>query len=310
MCITKLVLTRFSLLIGLAAFGQASGGFDLLNLDPDARSAARGESCIASVDNCAGLYLNPASVARVAGRQAGFVYVDHLQDIKLLNTTFATSEFGKYVLSIGFSHLDYGKMDGRDFTGMPTGDFEVSDNMIHLGAAKSIGTLADGKLDAGLLLKYAWSKIDESSANAIVLDYGLRWNKELFSIGASLRNSGKVLADFGASDTSLPLAFEVGFSNTLKHLPFTLSCSWIKETDLDAYLKTGGEFVIAGRWHLGFGYNFGSADDKNSGIDGDSSKGLSAGIGGEIAKGFEFYWAWTSLGEVGALNRFTLSRGF
>jgi hypothetical protein len=102
----------------------------------------------------------------------------------------------------------------------------------------------------------------------------------------------------------------VGLQKSLAHLPFTWSLAWEQERTQDPGMTVGGEFLIANRWHLGLGYNFSLGEDRLSEVSGESMRGLSAGVGGRVVEEVHFHWAWSSFGELGALNRFTISRTF
>ena len=295
------------LLLSVADCGQASlAGFPYLQIQPDARVASTAASTVAGVSGVGGLQLNPASVAGLGDNQAQFLWLDHLQDINYFNTSISLKRYAPWILSAGFSHLGYGSLDGRDEFGVSTGSFESQDNLVFVGAARELGAVR-----AGANLKLGWSTIDDARASLLAMDLGLqsRVGKD-FLLGAALRNAGKVLSDFGSSETPLPVTLQLGVQKSLEHLPFTWSLAWEQVKGQDSNMTVGGEFLVARRWHLGLGYNFGLGEDRLSAVSGESTRGLSAGLGGRIMEDYHFHWAWNSFGELGALNRFTISRTF
>lgn len=284
----------------------ATNGFAFLQIQPDSRVAATAGSSLAGASGVGALMLNPAATAGQARNTAQFLWLDHIQDINYLNTSVCLVPAAPWVVSAGFSHLGYGSMDGRDTQGQPTGEFDSSDNLVFAGVARELGPVL-----VGGTLKLGWSTLDEAGASLLVCDLGLQGELGAgFRGGVSLRNAGRVLSEFGSSDTPLPRTVSAGVSRTLAHLPFTWSLAWQQERDQDSEVLLGGEFLIANRWHLGLGYNFGLGGDRLANISGETTRGLSAGVGGRIVEEVTFHWSWSSFGELGALNRFTLSRPF
>ena len=300
-------LTAPLVLLALAGVSLgASNGFPYLLIQPDSRVAATSGSSLAGVRGVGGLLLNPAAPAGQTENQAQFLWLDHLQDINYLNTSVCLVHTAPWIVSAGFSHLGYGDMEGRDTEGNTTGTFDSYDNQVFAGAARELG-----KVRLGGTLKLGWSAIDDASASLLACDLGIQGELGAgFLAGAALRNTGRVLSEFGSSDTPLPMSVQVGLQKSLAHLPFTWSLAWEQEKDQDPGVTVGGEFLIANRWHLGLGYNFALGEDRLSEVSGESMRGLSAGVGGRVVEEVNFHWAWSSFGELGALNRFTISRTF
>jgi len=304
-------------LLGLTAGLQAraaAAGFLFLLAEPDSRYAALAGSRVSSAEGVGGLHQNPAAAAGMAGQELSFAYLDHVQDLRLFSTAWATGRYAPWVLSAGLLHLGYGKFEGYDEFGRPTRDFGVSDNLVHLGLARHGENVFGGLLKTGVQLKVAWSRIEDASARALAFDLGATWSGPSgLALGGRLLNQGAVLKEFADGKTSLPGIVEIGLSKALAHLPFTWSLSWQKPLswmnhwDRDSFFRAGGEFLIAGRWHLGVGYDFGRGEDRLRDVSGDSSKGLSAGVGGRLPGDLAFHWSWSSYGELGSLNRFTIA---
>ncbi len=304
------ILFRLSLtgltLATISSSALATSGFAFLGLQPDSRCAAMADSRLAGVEGVSGLFQNPASPGSLQENQVQFLWLDHLQDINYFNTSLSLKRFQPWTLNLAISHLNYGSLEGRDIYNRPTGEFKASDNLLAAGVSRGFGSLR-----VGVLGKLGLSSIDDSRASLLALDLGLSWTSESdWSLAATLRNAGTVLSDYGSSDTPLPTAFSLGVEKKLRHLPFRWALAWEQVKEEDPWIKAGGEFLIARRWHLGLGYHFGRGEDRLSSGSGEGTRGLNLGIGGLIAGGIHFHWAWSSFGELGALNRFTLSRSF
>jgi hypothetical protein len=294
----------------LMAPALPAAGFPLLRLDADARSAARGESSLAAAVGLAGFRQNPAALATVSRDEAAFVYLDHLLDIQLLSAGWAGARRPGLRYALQAERLDWGSLDGRDAGGEPTGSFRAGETRVAAGLARAWPGVSGGELRTGLGLGLLESSIGSARATVLHGDLGAQWSRGGISLGAAARNLGRVLSDYGSSSTTLPRLLELGFAHRLAHLPFTWSLAWQRPRGEEAVVKAGGEFQIAGRWQLGFGYHSGRGDDRIAGVDGDGLRGISAGVGGEIPGGVRFHWAWSSYGELGSLNRFSLGYRF
>jgi hypothetical protein len=280
--------------------------FDLLLENPDARDAARAESSLAMAEGLMASLRNPAGLAAMDAQEFGLSYVDHLQDISLLGASWGGLEWRGNRLALHFLRLDWGELDGMDDDGASTGTFSAGESLVLAGIARRLPGIAGGSLNAGLQTGFIHSTIDDASASALVLNAGLGWQRERARLALALRNAGSVLSEYSGSPVDLPLSLDLGGAYRLKHLPFTLSLAWRKVRDRDAYVMFGGGFEFGSRWQLDFGYHVGRGDDRLTGVSGESSRGFAAGVGGKLPRGFRFHWAWSSYGELGSLNRFTL----
>lgn len=296
--------------LALSPAAGLTAGFSALDIEPDARSAARGESSLADVAGLAAIRLNPAGLASSERDEAGFVYLDHVLDVSFLAAGWAGSRWGGWHLGLRAERLDWGDLDGYDADGASTGGFDAGDTRLGAAVARGWQDVGGGRLQAGLGAGLLFSRIDDAEATVLGLDLGVQWKRGGLSLGGAARNLGTVLSDYGDAGTGLPTRLELGLAYGLEHLPFTWSFAWSDPADGDAFLKLGGEFLLAQRWHLGFGYDAGRGDDRLSGVDGESLRGFSAGVGGDIPGGFRFHWAWSSYGELGSLNRFSLGYTF
>ena len=302
-----------ALVLSLLCFSTVSAqtGFQFLLTEIDARSAARGESSIADVSGVSGVLRNPAALMSGEERELSLLWLDHIDDLRFLS--FVGSISGPLGLRFagGLQSQSYGDVYGYTSDQQATGDVDTGDNALFLSTAMRRSDVGGGSLDLGLSLRYAWSVLDDTEASALMGDFGVLWNHPSgWSLGSRLANVGNVLSHYDQVDPELPRVLELGLAKRLEHLPFTWSGAWERVHGSGSWFKLGGEFLIAQRWHLGAGYHFGRSEDRVSDFDGDTTRGLSMGVGGRLPYEFQFHWAWTSYGELGALNRFTLSRGF
>lgn len=293
-------------ILGGLECSRASTGFPLLLFEPDARSAARGESAVAASPGLAGFHVNPASLSEVEGGELSMVYVDHLQDMQVLGTQWGTDRLPGWSVGAALLHLDYGDLEGLDEQGVSTGSFQAGATLLLAGLARRLPDQLGGRLDAGVQAGFFLGQIDEASSSALVVNSGLDWQRGQLALGVTARNAGQVLSSYGDSRDRLPLTLEAGAAWSLEHLPFTWSLAWQRIRDRDPFIKVGGEFRVAKRWRLDLGYQVERGDERLSGVSGEGSRGFSLGVGGSLPHGFELGWCWSSYGELGSLNRLAL----
>jgi len=287
--------------------GAGHAAYPLLLLDADARGAARGGSALADAHGLEAVHGNPAALAGQEGEAISMLYLDHLQDLSVVGTHWATDRVAGWRLGLSALHLDYGELEGLDGEGRPTGDFSAGSTVLKASVARRLPDQAGGRLEAGLSAGWAQESIDDASGSALLLDAGLAWRRGQLSLGMAARNVGVVLSDLGTSADELPRSWEAGAAWRLAHLPFTWSLAWQAIQDRDPHLKLGGEFRLGGRWRLGLGYQVERGDDRLGGASGEGSRGFTAGVGGRLPQGFELAWAWSSLGELGSMNHLSLA---
>jgi hypothetical protein len=121
-------------------------------------------------------------------------------------------------------------------------------------------------------------------------------------------NLGKERSPFIRTKENLPLNFQFGVSKHLAHLPMLYSLTLIKYQDEDLRFRAGGEFTLSKNLSLRLGYDTVRSDQK-VGTDADRFAGLSIGLGLAIHD-YVLDYGLSSFGEVGALNRLSISMTF
>lgn len=280
---------------------------DLLLMEPDARNAARGESALALASGIGAWHEQPAAIALQQGESLVLDYVDHVQDLRLMRSSWGSSRWEPWQVGLSLVHLDFGQLDGLDGEGVSTGEFQAGETLLLAGVGHRLPDVAGGTLHAGLQAGWLSGRIDDARSRALLGGGGVVWKRGQLSLGAALRNVGTVTSTYGSSPQELPRSRELGIAWRLAHLPFTLSVGWQRVLDRPAMVKTGGEFLVARRWRVGLGYHVERGDERLAGVDGDANRGFSAGVGGQLPGGFDVQWAWTSYGEMGSLNRLALA---
>lgn len=294
-------------LLFLTRPAAALTGYPLLLLDPDARSAARGESGLAVTEGMEGFFQQPAATALLGDDAVTLLYVDHLQDLNVLSTSWGSPRPAPWSIGVGILALDYGKLTGLDEQGVETGAFDAGETLLLAGLARRLPDQWGGRLIVGAQAGLLLANIDDARSSAVLANAGAGWRRGQLALGLAVRNLGAVLSDFGQTPENLPATLELGAAWRLEHLPFTWSLDWQKIRERDPFFKLGGEFQIAERWRLGLGYHVERGDERITGVTGEGGRGFSLGVGGSLPHGIDLHWAWSSYGELGALNLLSLT---
>jgi len=279
----------------------------LLLLEPDGRAAARGESAVALAAGIGGWHQQPAALSLQEGGSVVLDYLDHVQDLRLVGTSWGGDGAAPYKVGLSLVHLDFGQLEGLDENGVATGSFDAGETLLLAGVGRQLPPVGGGTVHAGVQVGWLSGRIDDARSQAFLVNGGLMWRRGQLALGAALRNAGVVTQDYGSHPDALPRVVEAGAAWRLAHLPFTWSLAWQRIQDRDPLIKAGGEFVVAKRWRLGLGYHVERGDERLAGVDGEASRGFSAGLGATLPGGYDLQWSWTSFGELGSLHRLGLA---
>lgn len=304
------ILFFFSITI---SYGSGTSGFEFLRTDFSPRSSAMAGSYVAMRSDVNGLFHNPAGLAYSDERQFMVNYMDYLLDIKGGSIGFSQQIENIGRVSGAIIYFDYGSFDETDDFAVPTGrNFGASD----LAFAVSLSDYLEDRFTYGVTLKYVHSTIDVYSASAFALDFGLIYEapfQDDLYLGFSMLNVGSALSAFQSTDESLPLSINFGVSKKLEHLPLVLNVSIknineVENTILDRIEKfsIGGEFTLSNKLRLRLGYDNNLHKDLET-SNGAGFSGVSLGLGFVIWDNFRFDYGYSSMGDLGGLNRIGFS---
>lgn len=293
------------LVLATSVFGSSAGttGFELFRIDGNARSSALGGSQIAVSGNIHNLYSNPAGLVDIDRTMGAAGYFKHVLDINSGSLAAVKPVPGTGVFGLGVTYFDYGSFDKADENGRKLGDFGAYDVLIGVSAARE---LLDN-LGGGVTLKYLNSTIESYSASAVAADLGFLYHTgyEGWDVGAGIFNFGFATSAFLEEKDDLPTQYRLGLSVPLEHLPVRFSFAG-EYMEVEGIRGAGGlEITFTPNVQARLGYNT-IGIDQRVGLDRDALAGFSGGIGISY-KTVTFDYALTSQGEVGFLNRFTLS---
>ncbi|HLF14164.1 MAG TPA: PorV/PorQ family protein [Bacteroidota bacterium] len=293
-----------------AALAGSGSTFDFLRTDVGARAGAVGGGILTLTDDPNLLFYNPAGIATLSRRRVSFGYFKHLLDINSANVSWGEEISGFGYLGAGALYMNYGEFQRTGEEGQNLGTFGAGE--LSLSAAYANG-LTD-RLRYGTAVKLIYSSIGEYSSSAVALDFGAQFIAvpDRVVLGLALLHLGTQLDPYATVGEDLPLDLRFGIALSPEHLPATFVADVHRLTDRrDSFTErfkafsVGVEFVLSPNVFLRAGYNNERRQDLKIGP-GSGLAGFSIGTG--IATGdYQFDYAFTSNGPVGAFHRFSLS---
>jgi hypothetical protein len=291
----------------LAANSSAgTTGFELFRTDGFARSSALGGSQVSVSGGLNSLFSNPAGLADIRRRTGSISYFKHVLDMNSGNLAIAQPIQRIGTFALGITYFDYGKFDKADENGQQLGDFGASDIQITASGARE---LKPGVL-GGASLKFLTSSIDGYTASAIAADLGAIYHTtyEGWDVGGGVFNLGFATSAYLKEKDDLPATYKLGLSVPLEHLPVRFSFGG-EYANAEGIRGAGGLELTFTKFLQGrLGFNTIGLDQR-VGTSRDALAGFSAGLGVNV-KNLTVDYSLNSYGEIGFLNRFTLTSAF
>lgn len=288
------------------AASPATSGFQFLKMQVGARAAAMGGAFLAISGDVNSLFYNPAGIASLTARSASFSYQDDLLDFNSGFVGYVQPNVGPGTIGVSVLYRDYGNFDRTDVSGQELGSFGANS----IALAGSYGLSPMNNVLVGGSLKYIRGSIDAYSADAVAVDIGAvyRIPEQQLAFAVGLFNAGMPLSAFIGEKNNLPMQFRAGLSKTLAHLPLLIGLNFYKYNDEPWYVALGGEFTITPNLFLRLGYD---SYGRDLGVDSSKDTLAGAALGaGFLWQTISFDYAYSSLGALGSLNRFTISGHF
>ena len=309
----------FLLIVALAAAPLAQGSaqeitaFDFLRIPMNARAAALGNTFLTMRNDVTTLFTNPGALHTLEAPSASVGFFKHLLDVNAGYAVYGQQLEGIGAVSAGVVYMDYGSFEETDKFGDRTGkEFGAGDLAVTLGYGN-----ATGDLSYGAAVKFVYSSIEEYSSSAAALDLGVSYHfpEQDIVLAAGVLNLGTQLSTFAGVDESLPLDVRIGVGKKLEHLPLNIMLNFHKLNespdnffDRFSNFSLGGEFDLSDALKARIGYYNEMRRELKIG---NTAKlaGFSGGFGLRIST-YTLDYAYNSLGEIGALHRFSLSSTF
>lgn len=247
------------------------------------------------------IYYNPAGLAEVSQKKGTFTYLNHLLDFWSGFIAYGGPYEDLGVLGFGLNYFDYGELQRFDEAGNQRGSFGARDFALTFSLAR----VFNKNILLGFNIKLISSFIENYAAYAVAIDLGGIYHTPMegLDVGIGIFNLGKSLKAFINTREELPLNYRLGFSKRLAHLPLLISFDLYKYEDL--YWALGGEFTVTEGVFLRLGFNSIGREEK---ID-SGNAGVSFGLGIQW-RAYQLDYSLSSLGEIGSLNRISLTASF
>jgi len=291
----------------------AQNTYEFLRLDISPRAAALGGSFVSNIDDPNVVFYNPAGINHHDGTPVSFSYLKHLLDINLASAAMSREYEGIGRFVLGLQYINYGDFIRSDELGNRNGEFTAGEAALLLGYGNSL----DENFYYGANVKFIFSGIDDRSSSAIGFDVGLQYlfPEQQLNFGFSVLNMGAQLSSYYNTKEELPLDIRLGLSKKLEHLPlrFYLSFNKLNE-EQDNFLQrfksfsVGGEFNLSRVLRLRLGYD----NEKRKELKIGTTAGLAGfhiGLGALISS-YNFDYAYSSLGSIGAFHRIGITTSF
>ncbi|MDT8285963.1 MAG: PorV/PorQ family protein [Elusimicrobiales bacterium] len=301
--------------------GSTAAAF--LKLPVGARPAGMGGAFAAAEGDPYSLYWNPAGIAGIRERRAGFFHNEHFQGFGQEFLYYAAPADGLRLpfvgrLRDGVFGLSLNYFYTPDELERRSGLYEsdpanpISPVEGHFGAydlalAASYARRTAAGTALGASLKVIRQSIDEEAGMTAALDLGavkkVRLGGEEYTAGLSLRNLGPGLKLVSRS-YALPLSLRAGLS---RRLPGSGALAALDlELPVDNYpsVMLGAEYPVAGGLTLRSGYRY-----RLHGNELGAWSGFSAGAGFRLEK-VSFDYAYSPAGELGDSHRFSVNFRF
>lgn len=230
------------LCVGLSCFHsfakKEDGSFHFLNIPYSARVAGVGGENISIVDDDVNrFYANPSLLSTKVHTGLSINYLNYFESANSGSISFAYALDSLNVFGANFLFMSYGKFDGYDEFGTPTGTFSAGDFALNLAYSRYLGA----GFRVGVALKPAYSFIEEYNSLALGVDVGATYYNENIDMAVALtfRNFGFRFFGYydGQDREALPWNLQVGISKRLKHAPFRFSLTFdrLNDWNLDYY---------------------------------------------------------------------------
>jgi hypothetical protein len=283
--------------------------YSFLRLDNGARSAAMAGSFVSITDDPSVIFYNPAGLGTLTSSQASFGFLKHVLDINSGYAAYGQSFRDWGWFGAGISYINYGSFPWTDEVGNNLGTFHANEFALLGGYSNLVYDV----IHYGINLKFIYSSIADSRSAAIAVDIGGMYviEEQDIAIGASLLNVGRQINEYLSTREDLPLDLKIGFSKRLEHLPLLINLDFhrLNESAEDFLTKfkaftVGGEFTASEALKLRFGFNNLQRRDLKIGTSAGLA-GFSFGAG-VLVNRYKIDYAFSSLGKVGGLHRFTV----
>lgn len=281
----------------LGGYGTSAAGY--LKLDPSARSAALGGAFVAAANDASAVYYNPAGMGLLASSELTFSHMELLEGMRYESAAYARPIHNNLTIGAGAGLLMSGPITRYSATGDRTGEYSSTEGNLGFSAALRLGP----SLLAGATARVYHQSLDSRSAQALAGDFGALFSAGSWRAGLSVQNLGTELK-LHEEGFPLPLSLKAGvLYRGVKRLGLTAQVT--KYRNEDPYAGVGAEYSLPALQDVLVFLRGGYKTEKFE----NAANGLSLGLG--LRSGaLELNYAFTPMGELGALHRVTFGYKF
>lgn len=224
----------------------SSNGYSFLNIPMSSHVFALGGTNICLIDDDVMLAdQNPALIGPELENQVALSYMYYMSNGNFVGLRYGNAAGDHGGWSIGLRYLNYGKFDGYDEFGTPTGSFTPNDVILEGSYSRDITSRWRG----GANLKIIYSGYDRYEAFAIAADLGVNYydDEHDLSFSAVLKNMGGQVKRFDKRYARVPFDIQLGYMQGIGSSPFSIS---ITAYDLTRWKSTYYEYNKDGEGDL------------------------------------------------------------
>lgn len=282
--------------------------FQFLKLGLGSRAVAMGSAYTCRADDASAMYWNPAGLQEIKRPEVMLAHLKFIEDINYSGFAYAHplprrfGVLGTYVTALTMGDIDKTiAVAGAPFF-QKVGTFTSSDYLMGIAYANRLG-LWGLPMRFGVSVKYFKEKIDEASATAVAVDFGLKWRSSDFPIDVAFtaKNIGKA-SPFDVVREKLPEQFTFGVNFRPWLGRFNLATDLVFPADNQPYFNLGSELWLVHFFALRAGYSA-RADNTSD------EKGYALGMGIRVYKLVVDY-AFKPYDTFGSTHQFTLAFKF
>lgn len=303
------IIAATAAVVAVSARAENSNtAYNFLDIPTSAHVYALGGNNITIIDEDVSLSdQNPALIGPELEKQVEFNYMLYMASGNFAGLRYGMGVDDHSAFAVGIRYLNYGKFDGYDEFGTPTGAFTPSDLIIEGTYSRDIA----GRWRGGANIKMAYSSYENYKAFAIAADLGVNYYDPDHDLSFSilLRNMGGQIKRFTDRYARLPFDIQLGYMQSLGRLPLQISITannlvrWripyysysdgadalkMKNgffTNFFRHLIFGLQYQASDKFYAALAYNYRVASDMST-FGRNILSGFSLGIGFKV-KGFK-----------------------
>ncbi len=218
----KILFSYLFLFCSTVSFAQIGGKhtYQFLNLVTSPRQAALGGKIVTLYDYDVnqGIF-NPATINPEMDNHLSVNYGSYFGEVNYGTAAYAyTWDRHVQTFHMGVNYVNYGTFEGRDETGLLTGDFTGSEIALSFGYAYNIPWT---DIFVGANAKLISSTLESYNSFGAALDIGAIYIDDVndINIGIAIRNIGTQITTYAGQRETLPLEIIAGISQEVENVP-------------------------------------------------------------------------------------------